>query len=96
MLVTTLHPVAPGTPGGVSLEGIAAGLAWAFAMSVTAAASGLLPFGTVWIVILSATIGSLVESALAATLEADHIVNKHVLNFLNTFVAVAVALIIQR
>jgi uncharacterized protein (TIGR00297 family) len=96
VLLTTLHPVAPGTPGAISLEGTGAGLAWAFLMTVTAAATGLLPFGLLWIVMLSATIGSLVESALAATLEADHIVNKHVLNFVNTFVAVAVALMILR
>jgi uncharacterized protein (TIGR00297 family) len=96
VLITNLHTVTPGTPGAVSLEGSGAGLAWAFVMSVTAGALGLLPFGILWVVMLAATIGSIVESALAATLEADHIVNKHVLNFVNTFVAVAVALTIQR
>lgn len=96
VLVTNLHSVTPGTPGAVSLEGTGAGLAWAFVMSATAAALALLPFGILWIVMLAATIGSIVESALAATLEADHILNKHVLNFINTFVAVAVALTIPR
>jgi uncharacterized protein (TIGR00297 family) len=94
--LTNLQSVAPGTPGAVSLEGTAAGLAWAFVMSVTASALGLLPFGLLWMVILGATIGSIVENALAATLEADHIVNKDVLNFVNTFVAVAVVLTTQR
>jgi uncharacterized protein (TIGR00297 family) len=93
--VTNLQSVAPGTPGAVSLEGIGAGLAWAFVMGVTAGALGLLPFGSLWIVVLASTIGSVVERALSATLEADHILNKHVLNFLNTFVAVAVALTLQ-
>jgi uncharacterized protein (TIGR00297 family) len=97
VLITNLHhSVAPGTPGGVSLEGTGAGLAWAFLMSVTAGALGLLPFGSLWMVVLAATIGSLVESALAATLEADHILNNHVLNFVNTFVAVVVALTLLR
>jgi uncharacterized protein (TIGR00297 family) len=93
LLITNLHrTVAPGTPGGVSLEGSGAGLAWAFAMSVVAGALGLLPFGLLWMVVLAAAIGSVVESALAATLEADHILNNHVLNFVNTFIAVVVAL----
>jgi uncharacterized protein (TIGR00297 family) len=96
LLLTNLQSVAPGTPGGVSLEGSAAGLAWAFVMSVIAAALGLLPFGLLWTVMLGATIGSIVESALAATLEADHIVNKDVLNFVNTFVAVAIVMTIRR
>jgi uncharacterized protein (TIGR00297 family) len=95
-LITNFHLVAPGTPGAVSLEGTAAGLAWAFVMAVTAGALGLLPFGLMWSVLLAVTIGSATESALAATLEADHIVNKHVLNFVNTFVAVAVALMMLR
>ena len=97
LLITNLHhSVAPGTPGGVSLEGTGAGLAWAFVMSVTAAALGLMPFGSMWMVVLAAAIGSIVESALAATLEADHILNDHVLNFVNTFVAVVVALTLLR
>jgi uncharacterized protein (TIGR00297 family) len=96
LLITNLRSVAPGTPGAVSLEGTGAGLAWAFLMSVTAGALGLLPFSALWSVVLAATVGSIVESALAATLEADHILNSHVLNFTNTFVAVIVALALQR
>jgi uncharacterized protein (TIGR00297 family) len=97
VLITNLHrTVAPGTPGGVSLEGSGAGLAWAFVMSAVAGALGLIPFGLMWMVVLAAAIGSLVESALAATLEADHILNNHVLNFLNTFIAVVVALTLLR
>jgi uncharacterized protein (TIGR00297 family) len=97
VLITNLHhSVAPGTPGAVSLEGTGAGLAWAFLMTVTAGALGLLPYGSLWIVVLAAAIGSVVESALAATLEADHILNNHVLNFVNTFVAVVVALTLLR
>lgn len=95
-LITNFHSVAPGTPGAVSLEGSGAGLAWAFVMTVTAGALGLLPFGLMWTVLISVAIGSATESALAATLEADHIVNKHVLNFVNTFIAVAVALMMLR
>jgi uncharacterized protein (TIGR00297 family) len=95
LLITTLRSVAPGTPGALSLEGSGAGLAWAFVMSATASALGLIPYSAVWIVVLASTIGSIVESALAATLEADHILNNHVLNFLNTFVAVIVALTLR-
>jgi uncharacterized protein (TIGR00297 family) len=96
LLVTTWREVAPGTPGAVSLEGTGAGVAWAFVMGTIASALGLIPYSAVWIVVLASTIGAVVESALAATLEADHILNNHVLNFINTFVAVIVALMLLR
>ncbi len=96
LLITSLKSVAPGTPGAVSLEGTGAGLAWAFVMGAVASALGLIPYSAVWLVVLASTIGSIVENALAATLEADHILNSHVLNFINTFVAVIVVLTFHR
>src|SRR5581483_9654922 len=96
LLITSLKTVAPGTPGAVSLEGTGAGLAWAFVMGAVASALGLIPYSAVWLVVLASTIGAIVETALAATLEADHILNSHVLNFINTFVAVIVVLTFHR
>jgi uncharacterized membrane protein len=43
-------------------------------------------------VIIGATAGALVESALGATLEGPGILNNDMLNFINTAVAAAVAL----
>jgi uncharacterized protein (TIGR00297 family) len=92
ILVTTMTSVPPGTPGAMSLEGTAAGLAAAFVLSLIAWLVGLVPSHALWIVVVAATAGAIVESALAATLEAHHILDNHLLNFLNTLVAVAIAL----
>ena len=43
-------------------------------------------------VVVGATVGALVESALGATLEGPGILNNDMLNFINTAVAAAVAL----
>jgi uncharacterized protein (TIGR00297 family) len=91
VLVTTLASVKPGTPGAMSLEGTAAGIAAAFAMGLIACLVGLLPFSALWIVVVAATAGALVESALAATLERHHILDNNLLNFLNTLVAAVCA-----
>ena len=91
VLVTTLASVPPGTPGAMSLEGTAAGIAAAFAMGLIACLVGLLPFSALWIVVVAATAGALVESALAATLERHHILDNNLLNFLNTLVAAVCA-----
>ena len=45
-------------------------------------------------VVVAATAGALVESALGATLEGPGILNNDMLNFINTAVAAAVALAI--
>jgi uncharacterized protein (TIGR00297 family) len=96
LLVSTMKSVAPGTPGAMSLEGTAAGLAAAFLMTLIAWSLGLVSSSALWIIVLAATIGSLVESALSATLEAKHVLNNHILNFINTLVAVGVALLLLR
>jgi uncharacterized protein (TIGR00297 family) len=93
-LVTTLSRVRPGTPGAMSLEGTAAGLLAAFALAAAAVALGLIPPPSIVAVVVGATLGALVESALGATLEGPGILNNDMLNFINTAVAAAVALAI--
>jgi uncharacterized protein (TIGR00297 family) len=95
-LVTGFGRVRPGTPGAVSLEGTAAGLVAALALAALAVALRLIPGSLVPVVVVGATIGSLVESALGATLEAPGIVNNDVLNFINTAVAAVAALGLAR
>lgn len=92
VLVSSLARVQPGTPGAMSLEGTAAGLVAALGLAGVAAAGAVIPGGAVWIVVVAATVGSVVESALGATLEGPGILNNDLLNFLNTAVAVACAL----
>ena len=91
-LVTTLGRVRPGTPGAMSAEGTAAGIAAAFALAAAAAAFGLIPGTAIVVVVVAATGGALVESAFGATLEGPGILNNDMLNFINTAVAAAVAL----
>ena len=93
-LVTTLSSVKPGTPGAMSLEGTAAGLVAAFALATAAVALGLIPPSATFAIVVAATAGALVESALGATLEGPGILNNDMLNFINTAVAAAVALVI--
>jgi uncharacterized protein (TIGR00297 family) len=95
-LVTTFSQVRPGTPGAMSLEGTVAGVVAAVALALLGAWLHVIPMSLVWAVVGGAIAGSLVESALAATLEASGIVNNDVLNFLNTATGAIVALVLMR
>ena len=95
-LPTTLAAVRPGTPGAASLEGSAAGILGALALAGCGALLGLIPAWTVWAIVAGAIAGSMVESALAATLESARIVNNDVLNFINTATGAIVAIVIVR
>jgi uncharacterized protein (TIGR00297 family) len=91
VLITSLRPVPPGTPGALSLEGTIAGVAGALGLAALAAGLGLLTLAQIGPVVAGATIGSLVESVLGATAEPACLVNNDVLNLLNTAVAAATA-----
>jgi uncharacterized protein (TIGR00297 family) len=95
-LFTTFSQVKPGTPGAISLEGTAAGLVGAFALAALGMGAGLIPTSAIWVVVGAAIAGSVVESALGATLEAPGIVNNDVLNFINTSTAAIVAVVAGR
>ena len=93
-LVTTLSRVRPGTPGAMSLEGTAAGILAALALAAVGVAFDLVPGSATLAIVVAATAGALIESALGATLEGPGILNNDMLNFINTAVAAAVALAI--
>jgi uncharacterized protein (TIGR00297 family) len=93
-LITTLGRVPPGTSGAVSVEGTVAGIAGAFVLGGAAVAFGLIPSGALLPVVFGATIGSLFESLLGATLEGPGILNNDMLNFLNTAIAAGVAIVL--
>ena len=80
----------------MSLEGTVAGIAGACLLAGFAIAVGLMPRTALLAVVAGATIGSLAESLLAATLEAPGILNNDMLNFLNTGIAAAAAIAIVR
>jgi len=93
-LVTTLGRVKPGTPGAMSLEGTAAGLVAALGLGAAGVALGIIPATALFAVVIGATAGALVESALGATVEGPGILNNDMLNFINTAVAAVVAMAI--
>ena len=90
-LLTTARRVAPGTSGAISLEGTLAGVLSALGLAATACAVGLIGWPELVYVVVGATAGAVVESALAATLEHRGVLNNDVLNFINTGVAALVA-----
>jgi uncharacterized protein (TIGR00297 family) len=93
-LTTSLRRVKPGTAGAMSLEGTAAGLGAALGLAALGAVLGLVPSTAIVTIVLAATAGALVESALGATLEGPGILNNDMLNFINT--AVAAVLVVAR
>ena len=92
----SLRPVAAGASGAISLEGTAAGLIGALALGALGVALGLVKFGALAPVVTGATIGSFAESAMGSTLEGPGFVNNEVLNFLNTAIAAAAAVVLAK
>lgn len=89
--VLSLSRVTPGTSGAMSIWGTVAGIAGAVILAACGAGVGLIPASSIWIVVLAATLGALVESVLAATFEERGYLTNDLLNFLNTGVSVAIA-----
>jgi uncharacterized protein (TIGR00297 family) len=88
--------VPPGTSGAISLEGTSAGLIGALALGGLGIALGLVPASALVPVVAGATLGSFAESVMGATLEAPGFVNNDMLNFLNTAIAAATAVILAK
>lgn len=90
-----LRRVPPGTSGAISVEGTVAGIVGAAALAGLAVAFGIVPGDTVLPIVAGATIGSFVESGLAARFEASGVLNNDALNLVNTGVAAYAALVIS-
>lgn len=89
-LVTTLEEVDPGTDGGVTVEGTAAGVLGALIVAAIAVALlGVSPVGAA-LVAVGGVAGMLVDSLLGATIEGRGIGNQSV-NFLATLSGAVVA-----
>lgn len=69
-LLTTGARVPAGTPGAVSLGGVAAGTAAALVLAASGALAGMMPSAAVGTVVVCAVAASLAEGVLAVTLEA--------------------------
>lgn len=80
-LVTTLKKVAPGTDGGISVLGTAAGILGAGAIGIFAYLLGIFPdpFVSLKISIIAGTVGCFMDSFLGAVFERrNYITNEHV------------------
>jgi len=93
-LISTFRSVPPGTPGAVSIEGTAAGFVGALVLAGLAVSLGITPTAALVPLLLGATLGSLAESLLGATLEPRGILNNDLLNFLNTSIAAGAAVLL--
>jgi uncharacterized protein (TIGR00297 family) len=94
-LIAPMRRVPPGTSGALSLEGTAAGIIGAAVLAVFAVVMQLVPTTALVPIVAGATIASLIESGLGATLEPPGILNNDALNFINTGVAAFAALVIR-
>ncbi len=86
-LLTSLRPVAPGTDGGISLRGTAAGLAGA-ALVVLA---GLPSPHTAAVIFATAAAGLLFDSLLGATVERRGLIGNDLVNVSSTLVSALLA-----
>jgi uncharacterized protein (TIGR00297 family) len=93
-LVPKFRAVRAGTSGAMSVEGTIAGLVGALTLSTAAVWLQIIPAGAWGAVVIGATLGSLVESLLGATLEGPGILNNDLLNFFNTAVGALTAVVI--
>lgn len=92
--VTNLRRVRPGTTGAVSLEGTAAGVMSAAGLAALGAWWGVVVWAAVPVITVAATVASLVEGVLGATLEARGILNNDTLNFVNSAIGAGLAILI--
>jgi uncharacterized protein (TIGR00297 family) len=85
--------VAAGTSGAISLEGTLAGIFGAALLSTIAWALGLVPMNAIPVIVVAATLASFAEGWLAERFEGPGWLNNDVLNFLNSAIGAAIALL---
>src|SRR5262245_6157688 len=96
ILFTTLKPVPVGTEGAISLEGTFAGIIASVIVCAVGVAVAYIPVWMAVICVIAAFVGTTVESYLGATLEQMKIVDNEIINFMNTLVGAAVAMLLSR
>lgn len=91
VLARDLRPVAPGTEGGISLLGTAAGVVVAAAVAAMGLAVGLYGWFGLVAVAAAAVVAGAVESLVGATLQRRGLLGNEGANLLNTLVAAVLA-----
>lgn len=95
-LITNLREVPPGTDGGVSILGTAAGIFGAGLIGVSAYLLGIYPdiIKTMTIAVISGTLGCFVDSILGAVLERKKYLNNEHVNLIATLSGAFLGIII--
>jgi uncharacterized protein (TIGR00297 family) len=94
-LITTFKKVLPGTDGGISVLGTAAGIIGAGIIGVAAYLLGIIPdpFLTLKISIIAGTVGCFVDSILGAVLERRNYISNEYVNLIATITGAALGII---
>ena len=94
-LITTMRKVPPGTDGGISILGTAAGIIGAGIIGVSAYLLGIFPdpFVTLKISIIAGTVGCFVDSILGAVLERRNFISNEYVNLIATITGAALGII---
>ncbi len=94
-LITTFKKVPPGTDGGISVLGTAAGIIGAGIIGVAAYLLGIFPdpFVTLKISIIAGTVGCFVDSILGAVLERRNYISNEYVNLIATITGAALGII---
>jgi TIGR00297 family protein len=97
-LITTMKKVPPGTDGGISIIGTAAGIIGAGIIGVSAYLLGIFPdpFVTLKISIIAGTVGCFVDSILGAVLERRNYISNEYVNLIATITGAALGIIMVR
>lgn len=95
ILITSWQTVSPGTDGGISVTGTAAGIFAALIIAACAAAFGLLPPAGILIVGAAGVAGMLMDSLIGATLEKHGYLNNDAVNLLGTAAAAGFAWLLK-
>jgi uncharacterized protein (TIGR00297 family) len=91
--ILTWKPDQRGLDGVVSIEGLLIGIVGSAVIALLYAASHGWHIGS-WIIILSGTVGNLVDSLLGASLERKGFIGNDMVNFLNTLAAGVLAAVL--
>jgi uncharacterized protein (TIGR00297 family) len=94
-LITTFKKVPPGTDGGISIVGTAAGIIGAGIIGVSAYILGIFPdpLVTLKISIIAGTVGCFVDSILGAVLERRNYISNEYVNLIATITGAALGII---
>lgn len=98
-LITNLQRVAPGTEGAISAEGTAAALLGGLLLSLCGWVLGFISLPSVVVSSVAAFVATNVESLLGATLqekEGSEWITNEVINFFNTAIGAALAIVVAK